>query len=179
VRPGHAIAAVAALALLLVMALDWYGSAAGDEARRIEKITANPSGAEAGEVDRRLNEDARLLAEAEEKNAWQANGTIDRAILITMLAAAALSLLIAITRAAGARPTGSGGPAGLAATLAMVAAVLVAYRIVQEPGSDGSTNIKLGAPLAVVALAGIALGMRAALRADDDELLAREDAQAA
>jgi uncharacterized membrane protein YfcA len=61
----------------------------------------------------------------------------------------------------------------------MVAAVLVAYRIVQEPGSDGSTNIKLGAPLAVVALAGIALGMRAALRADDDELLAREDAQAA
>ncbi len=114
-RLGHAIALVGALALMLVMAMDWYSTAQGDEARRIESITENPSGAESGEIDRRLNEEARFVAEGEEKNAWQADALIDRILLGLMLASIVLAVLAAGTRAAGAKPTKGLGPAGLAA----------------------------------------------------------------
>ena len=57
----------------------------------------------------------------------------------------------------------------MAAMLATAAAVIVAYRIIQEPGLDAATNVKAGAPLALVALALIALGSSSALRADDQE----------
>lgn len=176
-RRGHAVALVGALALLLVTAMDWYGSATGDEARRIEELTDEPSGAEAGEVDRRLNEEARFVAEDEEKNAWQADALIDRILLVLMLGAIALAALTAITRGAGAKPTPGLGPAGLAALVAAAAAVLVAYRIIQEPGLDQATNVKAGAPLALLPLALIALGSAWALREDDEE--EEEDAGAA
>lgn len=168
-RRGHAVALVGALALLLVMAMDWYGTATGDEARRIESITDEPSGAQSGEIDRRLNEDARFVAEREEKNAWQADALVDRILLGLMLGAVALALLTAIARAAGAKPTRGIGPGGLAALLATAAAVLVAYRIIQEPGLDAGTSVKLGAPLALLPLAMIAIGASSALRADDRE----------
>lgn len=168
-RWGHWVAGIGALALLLVMAMDWYSTATGDEARRIERLTENPSGAEGGEIDRRLNEDAAIVAEGEEKNAWQVDALVDRILLVLMLAAIVLALLTWFTRALGARarPTGL-GPAGLAALLAAFAAVLVAYRIIQEPGLDDATNVKLGAPLALLPLAMIALGASSALRADDE-----------
>jgi hypothetical protein len=169
VRRGHVIALIGALALLLVMALDWYSTATGDEARRIEEITDNPSGAEGGEVDRRLNEDAREVAEGEEKNAWQVDALIDRIILVLMLLAIVFAVLTAVTRAAGAKPTRGMGPAGAAALSAAAAAALVAYRIIQEPGLDAATNVKAGAPLALVGLAMIALGSSSALRADEKE----------
>lgn len=181
-RPGHAVALAGALLLLLVMAMDWYSTAQGDEARRIEEITDNPSGAEAGEVDRRLNEEARFVAEEEEKNAWQADALIDRILLVVMLAAIVLTVLTAITRAAGARPTEGLGPAGLAAICAAAGALLVAYRIIQEPGLDAGTHVKAGAPLALLPLAMIALGASSALRADDradDTEEEAEDARAA
>ena len=168
-RRGHVIALVGALALLLVMAMDWYSSATGDEARRIEEQTENSSGAEAGEVDRRLNEDAREIAEDEEKNAWQADALIDRIILVLMLLAILFAVLTAIARAAGGKPTKGIGPAGAAALCAAVAAALVAYRIIQEPGLDSATNVKAGAPLALIGLAMIALGSSSALRADERE----------
>jgi hypothetical protein len=168
VRRGHAVALIGALALLLVTAMDWYGTATGDEARRIERITDEPSGAEAGEIDRRLNEDAQFVAEREEKNAWQADALIDRILLGLMLGAVALAVLTAITRAAGAKPTEGLGPAGLATLLATAAAAVVAYRIIQEPGLDAATNVKAGAPLALLPLAMIALGSASALRADDE-----------
>lgn len=167
-RIGHAVALLGALALLLVMAMDWYSTAQGDEARRIEEITDNPSGAESGEIDRRLNEEARFVAE-EERNAWQADAVIDRVLLVLMLAAIVLAVVTAIARAAGARPTEGLGPAGLAAICASVAALLVAYRIIQEPGLDAGTHVKAGAPLALIPLALIALGSSYALRADDRE----------
>ena len=168
-RRGHAIALAGALLLLLVMAMDWYSTATGDEARRIESITDNPSGADAGEIDRRLNEDAREIAEDEEKNAWQADALIDRIILILMLLAIVFAVLTAITRSAGAKATKGLGPAGAAAIFAAAAAALVAYRIIQEPGLDSATNVKAGAPLALLGLAMIALGSSSALRADDKE----------
>ena len=168
-RLGHGIALIGALALLIFMAMDWYSTAQGDEARRIESITDNPSGAEAGEIDRRLNEDARAAAEEAEKNAWQADAVIDRLILGVMLAAILLAALTAITRAAGAKPTEGLGPGGLAALFATGGAVLVAYRIIQEPGLDAGTSVKAGALLALLALGTIALGSAYALRADDKE----------
>ena len=117
-RRGHVIALVGALALLLITAMDWYGTATGDEARRIESITEEPSGAEGGEIDRRLNEDARFVAEREEKNAWQADALIDRILLVVMLAAVLFAVLTAITRASGAKPTKGLGPAGATALIA-------------------------------------------------------------
>ena len=177
-RAGHAIALIGALALLLITAMDWYSTEQGDEARRIEEITDNPSGAEAGEIDRRLNEDARTVAEEEEKNAWQADALIDRILLALMLAAIAMAALTAISRAAGAKPTEGLGPAGLAALLATAAALVVAYRIIQEPGLDAGTNVKAGAPLALFALGMIALGASSALRADDRDEEEEEGADA-
>ena len=168
-RAGHAIALVGALALLLFMALDWYSTEQGDEARRIESITDNPSGAEAGEIDRRLNEEARFVAEREEKNAWQADAVIDRVLLGLMLAAIVLAALTAVSRAAGAKPTQGLGPTGLTALFATVAALVLAYRMIQEPGLDAGTNVKAGALLSLLALAAIALGSSYALRADDKE----------
>lgn len=169
-RRGHVIALAGALALLLITAMDWYGTATGDEARRIESITEEPSGAEGGEVDRRLNEDARFVAEREEKNAWQADALIDRILLVALLATVLFAVLTAITRASGAKPTKNGlGPAGATALMAAGAAILVAYRIIQEPGLDAGTNVKAGAPLALLALGMIGLGASSALRADDKE----------
>jgi hypothetical protein len=177
VRRGHAIALIGALALLLVMAMDWYSTEQGDEARRIEEITESPSGAEAGEIDRRLNEEARFVAEDEEKNAWETDAVIDRILLGLMLGAIVLAALTAITRAAGAKPTKRLGPAGLAAIFATAAAVVLAYRIIQEPGLDQATNVKVGAPLALIPLAMIALGASSALRADDQEADAPAEAE--
>src|SRR5690349_9826049 len=138
--------------MLFVMAIDWYSTATGEEARRIESITDDPSGAEGGEIDRRLNEDARFVAEGEEKNAWQANATIDRIILGLMLATFVLTILTAFTRWMGGKPTKGLGPAGLTAILASITALLIAYRIVQEPGLDAATHVKAGAPLALLTL---------------------------
>jgi hypothetical protein len=157
------VAGVGALLLLLVMSLDWYSTATGDEARRIERITEGADGAEAGEIDRRLNEEAGFVAEREEKNAWQVDALVDRILLGLMLAAIALAVLTWFTRALGAKPNTTGiGPAGLAALLATA-------RIIQEPGLDAGTHVKLGAPLALVPLAMIALGGSYTLRADDRE----------
>ena len=169
-RRGHAVALVGALALLLIVAgVDWYGTVQGDEFQRIEEQTEGASGAEAGEIDREQNERAGEAADRETKKAWEADGLIDRVLLGVMLGAILLAVLTAITRAGGAKPTRGLGPAGLAAILATLAAALVAYRIIQEPGSDVGTTVKLGAPLALLPLAMIAIGSSSALRADDRE----------
>lgn len=168
-RRGHIVAGIGALLLLLIMAMDWYSTAQGDEARRLESITSGNNGAESGEIDRAVNEDARSVGEREEKNAWQEDGVIDRVILGLMLAAIAMAILTWFTRAAGAKPTEGVGPAGLAAILATLAACGVAYRIIQEPGLDQATHVKAGAVLALIPLGMIALGMSSALRADEKE----------
>ena len=165
-RPD-AIAMGAALVLLLVMALDWYGTVQGDEARRIEKL-AQPQGALGGEVERKVKEDARFAAQSQEKNAWQADGAIDRIILIALLATIGAAIYAAFLRAAGRRFEPPLTPSALTAVLAAVTGVLVAYRLVQEPGFDAATTIKAGLPLALVALGVIALAARAAMGAEED-----------
>jgi hypothetical protein len=50
-----------------------------------------------------------------------------------------------------------------------VTALLVVYRIFQEPGSDVSTTVKAGAPLALLALGVVAFASASALRAPREE----------
>lgn len=160
------IAALAAFALLFVMAMDWYSTAAGEEARRIESIS-DPQGALGGEPERRVQEDASIAAEEQEKNAWQVSGAIDRVLLVMLLATVVLALAAAYLRAAGRRFDPPVTPSALAALSAVVAGLLGAYRILQEPGFDDATVVKAGAPLALVVLGVIALAGRAAVRAEE------------
>ena len=162
------VAFAAAIALLFVMAIDWYSTVAGEEARRIEGLSSNPVGALGGEVQREVQVDARVSAEAAEKNAWQASGVIDRVILVALLATTVLGVLAAFGRAGGRDGGGRVLPlSALTALLASISALLVLYRMIQEPGLDESTVVKAGAPLALVVLGVIALASAMSLRADD------------
>lgn len=154
---GQVLAAVAALALLLVMAMDWYGTRLGDEARRVER-TANPAGPQGGEIGRTLQQDARAVAMREEKNAWQADALVDRVLLAFLLLSVATALGAAVLRSEGRRYEPPWTPSALAAVCAVIAAMLVAYRIIQEPGLDSLTTVKAGPLLALIALAGVGIG---------------------
>jgi hypothetical protein len=168
-RAWHWAAFLAALALLFVTAMDWYSTTGGEEARRIEELS-DPEGAAGGEVEREVEESARIAAEGAEKNAWQVDAPIDRLILVGLLLSAALAVVAAF--AAAREPRGEGGgprglaPAGLAALLAAATALVVIYRILQEPGLDVSTTVKAGAPLALILLGMIALSGALTLRSE-------------
>lgn len=164
--PADVVAMLAALALLFVMAADWYSSAAGDEARRIERFT-EPRGALGGEVPRAVDEQSRAVAEDQEKNAWQLRGAIDRVILGGLLVTVALALAAGFLRAAGRRFEPPWTPSGLAAVGASLTALLVGFRTVQQPGLDESTTVRSGAPLALVMLGVLVLSCAWALRSEE------------
>src|SRR3954470_5431421 len=100
-RTADWVAMIAALALLLIMAADWYSTTLGDEARDVQKNTQGNFKGEAGQDIRDANQDARTIAEGQERNAWQADALIDRVILLTLLATVALALAAGFLRAAG------------------------------------------------------------------------------
>jgi hypothetical protein len=160
------VAAVAALVLLFVMASDWYSTVHGEEARRVEELS-DPQGAAAGEIERDTREAGRLAGENAERNAWQADGGVDRLILLLLLGAVVMALLAAVLRTAGRRPNPPLTPSALGAVLAAAGGLLVAYRIWQEPGLDSFNTVKAGAPLAVVVLGVPALALVSALRGED------------
>jgi hypothetical protein len=151
---------VAALALLFTTAPDWYSTKAGEEARAIEEQARPGEDQPTGQVQTEVEEDAGALAQSQERNAWQQEGTLDRILLICILATAALGVLAAFWRASG-REGGMFGVAGLAASLT---ALLVLYRILQEPGFDEITVVKAGAPLALGVLGVMAFACATALR---------------
>jgi hypothetical protein len=159
-RPSDWVVFVAALALLFTTAPDWYSTKTGEEARRIQEQAQPDEGATAGQVEREIEEDAGALAEGEERNAWQEDGVLDRLILIGLLASAALGVVAAFLRASG-RGLGAVGLAGL---VACVTALLVVYRIIQEPGLDESTTVQVGAPLALGVLGVLAFACAMSLR---------------
>jgi hypothetical protein len=168
-RAWHWAAFLAALALLFVTAMDWYSTTGGEEARRIEELS-DPEGAAGGEVEREVEESARIAAEGAEKNAWQVDAPIDRLILVGLLLSAALAVVAAFAAAREPRGEGDGprglAPAGLAAVVAAATALVVIYRILQEPGLDVSTTVKAGAPLALILLGVIALSGALTLRSE-------------
>jgi hypothetical protein len=172
---GHVVAAVAALVLLLVMAMDWYGSHAADLARQIGN-SAQTSGAEAGEAGRAVKEDADRIIARDEKNAWQEGGFLDRVLLVMLLLSVFLPLFAAAQRAAGKRPEPPWTPSAIAAIVAAFAALLVAYRILNEPGNDLTTTVKIGAPLGLLALAAVGLGSAWAFQGEADWAALRQAA---
>jgi hypothetical protein len=161
-RPADWVVFVAALALLFTTAADWYSTQTGEEARRIEE-QARPDSGSPGEVEREIEQDAGALAEAQERNAWQEDGLFDRIILIGLLGTSALGVGAAFWRASGRASDGLGA-FGLAGLFAFVTALLVLYRIVQEPGLDPITTVKAGAPLALGVLGVIAFACAISLR---------------
>ena len=158
------VAMAAALALLLVMAMDWYSSTVGERAREIEKLSEPTGGTVADDTQRENQEAAAEQAQSQEKNAWQVSGLIDRLILIGLLGTVVLAVAGAWLRAAGRRFEPPSSPATATAVVATVTGLLVAYRIIQEPGFDETTTVQAGAPLALVVLAVIALAARESMR---------------
>ncbi len=159
---------VAALLLLFVMALDWYSTTVGDRAREVEKLAQPNTGGPGGDAERLQRDTAAQDAEAQEKNAWQAPGAIDRVILIGLLGTVTLAVAAAWLRAAGRRSQPPVSPSALVAILATLTGLLVAYRLLSQPGGDGSITVKAGAPLALVALGVIALAASQAMRREQD-----------
>jgi hypothetical protein len=169
-RAADWVAFVAALALLLATAADWYSTEGGRQAREFEQgAPAQGEGAE-------LADDAAAAAEGEERTAWQADGAIDRVILVALLGTAALTVLATLGRA---RRDPEGGDArrsenglGLtpwAGTAAAVSALLVLFRVIQEPGADDVNTVQYGAPLALALLGIIAFACAMSVRAEDGE----------
>jgi drug/metabolite transporter (DMT)-like permease len=151
-RAADWIVLVAALGLVLVTAADWYSTQSGEEARTIEDS--------APRLD--VRERAALIAENEERNAWQPVAFADLLVLIGLLATSALSVLAAYSRAAGRL-----GPMALAGAAATLTALLVLYRILQEPGFDELTTVQYGAPLALALLGAIAFSAAVSLRQEE------------
>jgi drug/metabolite transporter (DMT)-like permease len=171
------VALLAALLLLFVMAMDWYTTPHGQEARRIQReLSDTPRTGPAGEDLRNARNRAKEEGEGSEKNAWQADGRIDRIILLSLMAAAGLAIAAAVLRAAGRQFEPPLTPSALAALAAVGSALLVTYRIVQEPGIDEFTTVKAGAPLAVIVLGALALGAASAMRAEAAGTAFREPA---
>ena len=166
-RRADWVALVAALAVLLTTAIDWYSTEQGEEARRLENRTSEPGTGQQGEIDRSLNQDARIVAEGEERNAWQADAAVDRLILLIVLGAAVLALAAAFFRAAGRRFDPPLTPSALAAVTGIAGVLVVTYRILQEPGLDDASTIEIGAPLAVLALGALAFASARGLRHEE------------
>jgi hypothetical protein len=154
---------IAALALLFTTAADWYSTKTGEEARRIQEQARPEEGQPSGQIQTEVEQGAGALAEAQERNAWQEDGTIDRIILICLLLTAALGVAAAFWRASGREPRAL-GPYALVGFSATVTAFLVLYRIIQEPGFDELTTVQIGAPLALGVLGVIAFGAASSLR---------------
>jgi hypothetical protein len=172
-RAADWVAMVAALALLLVMALDWYSTEAGKEARRVEGFT-QAQGAEGGEVERTVDERAKEAAESAERNAWGADAAIDGLILVALLATVGLALAAGFLRAAHRRFDPPLTPSALAGVAAGIAALLVLYRMVQEPGLDDANTVEAGPPLALAVLGVLAYASARAVRAEDAGTAFRE-----
>lgn len=165
----HAIAAVAALLLLAVMALDWYTTEEGEEARRTEQITGEPAPGIQGEVDREVLESSSILAELNEANAWEASDLLDRIVLVLALITVALTLGAAVARASGRRPRTSVAISALAAGGAALTALLVVARIIDVGAIETGGEVELGAPLGLVTLGVIAFAAARAGRIERDE----------
>ena len=157
---GDLLAMVAAFALLLTMALDWYTTAVGENARDVQgKVLPSIN----NNTTPSISEKEAEVAEGEERNAWQADGLIDRVILVALLAAALLAVVAGYARAAG-RSLGPPSPSALATLAGLLAVMLLVYRILQPPGLNEAAVVKPGAPLGLLCVGLLTIGARIATR---------------
>jgi len=164
---GDAIAWIAALALLLFTAVDWYSTVQGNEARQIQH-DVTPQGALGGDVARDIQQQANETANGDEKNLWQEHRAIDRLILVVLLGAAFAAAAAAALRVADRRFKGWLTPSAVAALLAAAGALLVLYRLGNQPGDDAATTLKSGPWLALAALGVLGFGASLAAKAERD-----------
>ena len=162
---GHVIAFVAALALLLAMAPDWYTDKVAEQDRQVQGQIAPQINRETVPSQSELHAEA---AEKREKNAWQASAAIDRVILILLLATALLAIVAAFLRAADRR-VGPPSLSALASLTGLAACAAIAYRIIQPPGFNEAAVVKWGAPLGLLCVGIVAIGSRIAVRAEREE----------
>lgn len=164
---GHVLAVVAALALMLAMAADWYTTATGEQIRRDQTALpdAEPGTVLADEVAAE-RERGSYQAEEEERNAWQASGVLDRLILTLLVGSVLLALATAALRAADRRYPPPFTPSAIAAAVAAAAAVLVAVRIVVEGAFVTGGEVEVGAPLGLLAVGLLAVGAGLAARSE-------------
>ena len=167
-RPADWVAFLAALALLFVSAADWYSTKGGEQAREFEQSA--PTRGEGVE----LADDAAATAEEAERNAWQADAGIDRLILVSLLGTAALTILAAFARAAGRRSGEGIGLTAWSGIAAAATALLVLYRMLQEPGFDDVNTVQAGAPLALGVLGVLAFACASSLRVEEEGAELRE-----
>jgi hypothetical protein len=165
-RPSDWVVFIAALALLFTTAPVWYSTKAGDAARKVQQEAQPDEGQPTGQSEAEVQREAGALADNAEKNLWEVKGTIDRIILIGILVTAALGVFAGFWRASGRTARGI-GPYGLCGLVACITALLVLYRILQEPGFDEVTTVKIGAPIALGVLGVYAIAAATSLRDDE------------
>jgi hypothetical protein len=156
------LAFAAALALMLTMSVDWYTTKEGEELRNIEQNSSSNE-----DIVPSTKERAAERAETLEKNAWQASAFLDRLILVALLAAFAAAAASAFLKAAARRFEPPWTPAGIAAIVGSVAALLIVYRmLIDQPGLDEAAVVKVGLPLSLIAVGVLAFAARQAALAE-------------
>jgi hypothetical protein len=129
-RPGEIIAAAGGVALLVVMFLDWYAAGGTTEVQ------------------------GQTLELSLGVNAWQAFGLTDLILAVCALLAIGLALVTA-SRRSPALPVAA---SVVTSSLAILASLLVLYRIVNQPGPNDFVEVELGALLGLLAVLTIAAG---------------------
>ena len=161
----HLVAFLAALALVLVMSIDWYTTEQGEEFRRVEKNSSS-----ARQVDPDIDTRAAQAAENQEKTAWQADALVDRLILLACLIAFIGAVVAAFMRSAGRRPQPPWHPSAIATVAGVAGTLLILYRMFQPPGLNEAAVIKTGAPLGLIAIGVLTIASRLAVLGERDEL---------
>ena len=129
-RDGEWIAGAGGVALLAAMFLHWYGAAAG---RGV--LGYGPGG-------------------STEATAWQAFGVLD--VVLVLLALVPLALVVAqATRESPSIPVALSVVTTVAGALA---ALLILYRIANQPGPNDAVDVEVGAWLGLLAAVVVAAG---------------------
>jgi len=134
-RLGELVAGVCGVLLIIVMFLSWYG------------IGGALGGGLADDVAKSAGVDVTV-------NAWQSFDFIDLLLFVTAIVAIGAAVLTATQRSV-ALPVAA---SVIVTGLGVLVTLLVAYRLLNEPGPDKFIDIKFGAYLGFLICAGIALG---------------------
>ena len=129
-RTGELIAGICGVLLLIVMFFSWYGI-----------------GGAAGNILSAANVDTTV-------NAWKAFDFIDLVLFVTALVAIGAAVLAASGRSV-ALPVAA---SVVVTVLGIIVALLVLYRIINQPGPNDVVDVKFGAYLGFLLCLGIAAG---------------------
>jgi hypothetical protein len=129
-RTGELIAGVCGVLLLIVMFFSWYGI-----------------GGSAGSILSAANIDTTV-------NAWKAFDFIDLVLFVTAIVAIGAAVLAASGRSV-ALPVAA---SVVVTVLGIIVALLILYRIVNQPGPNDLVDVKFGAYVGFLVCLGIAVG---------------------